>query len=218
MVIDSRNFPARNRNDGGKPSSRLERRGAGQLPGHRAWLVLLVALGAILAFPDARSAASTPTEYQVKAAYLYNFGKFVQWPAKAAAGNSDSFPICVLGQDPFGKALDSAIVGESINGKNVVARRIAKTEEAANCRVLFISSSESSELGRILSALDDASLLTVSDMPDFAQRGGMIHLLLQDQKVRFEVNLDAARRVGLTLSSQLLKLAVTVRIKRKSRE
>ena len=180
--------------------------------------MLLVAPGMILAFPNAPSAASAPTEYEVKAAYLYNFGKFVQWPQKAAANDSGSFPICVLGQDPFGKALDSAIVGESINGKNVVARRIAKAEEAANCRVLFISSSESSELGRILSALDDASLLTVSDMPDFAQRGGMIHLLLQDQKVRFEVNLDAARRVGLTLSSQLLKLAVTVRTKRKSRE
>ena len=216
MLIDSRNFPSSESNGRREPSGQC--RGTGWPPVHWAWLALLVALGVILAFPDARSVASAPTEYQVKAAYLYNFGKFVQWPANATAGNSNSFPICVLGQDPFGKALDSAIVGESINGKNVVARRIAKTEEAANCRVLFISSSESSGLGRILSALDDASLLTVSDMPDFAQRGGMIHLLLQDQRVRFEVNLDAATRVGLTLSSQLLKLAVTVRTMQKSGE
>ena len=151
-----------------------------------------------------------PTDYDVKAAYLYNFGRFVEWPDSVAT-KSDSFNVCVLGQDPFGPALDATLAGETIGGKNVTARRISSPQEAVNCRILFMSSEEGSRLSKIMEALDKGSVLTVSDMPQFSQRGGMIQFVLEGKKVRFEVNLTAVQRAGLSLSSELLKVATTVR-------
>jgi hypothetical protein len=151
-----------------------------------------------------------PTDYDVKAVYLYNFGRFVEWPARVTIKN-DSFTVCVLGQDPFGSALDTALAGESIGGKSVAAKRISTPQEAASCQILFMSSAEESRLSRIIEALDKGAVLTVSDMPQFSQRGGMIQFVLEGKKVRFEVNLTAVQRAGLTLSSELLKVATTVR-------
>jgi hypothetical protein len=152
-----------------------------------------------------------PTDYQVKAAYLYNFGRFVEWPAKVAAAKDDSFTVCVLGEDPFGPALDATLAGETMNGKSVVARRISAPEESSNCQILFVSSAEDRRIDKIIGALKKEAVLTVSDMPRFSQRGGMIQFLLEGNRVRFEVNLSAAQRAGLTLSSELLKIATTVR-------
>lgn len=151
---------------------------------------------------------SAPGEYAVKAAYLYNFGRFVEWPPQATT--EGSFSICVLGMDPFGRVLDGIVAGQTIDGKKVVARRIARSEGAAGCRVIFISSSEAGELTRVLAALANSAVLTVSDMPQFTQSGGMIGFVQQDNRIRFAVNLAAAQRVGLKLSAQLLKLAVNV--------
>lgn len=167
-------------------------------------IVLLVALSSF------RAAAGTPTEYQVKAAYLSNFGRFVEWPSKADV-KPPSFAICVLGTDPFGRALDQAAAGQSIDGMSVIARRLSTPEQAAGCRVLFISTSESDSLPEVLSALSSAGVLTVSDLPQFTERGGMIGFTLQENRVRFEVNLTAAKSAGLALSSQLLKLAASVK-------
>lgn len=149
-----------------------------------------------------------PSEYEVKAAYLYNFGRFVQWPA---AISNDSFTVCVLGQDPFGPALSAIQADETIGGKNVIAERIPKPGDARHCRILFISSSEESRLKQVFAELGDTSVLTVSDLPQFARRGGMIQFSLDGNRVRFEVNLTPAERAGLTLSSELLKLATNVR-------
>lgn len=155
--------------------------------------------------------AGAPTEYQVKAAYLSNFGSFVEWPSKTAAKSVPNFAICVLGMDPFGRALDQAIAGQSVNGMSVIVRRLSTPEQAAGCRVLFISASEGASLNTVLSSLGNAGILTVSDMPQFVERGGMIGFVVQDNRVRFEVNLAAAKSAGLTLSSQLLKLASHVK-------
>ena len=149
------------------------------------------------------------SEYQVKAAYLYNFGKFVEWPPGALAGTQVS--ICVLGQDPFGPALDAALAGERIQGKSVMPRRITKAQEATGCEILYISSSEERRLSDILHTVDHIAILTVSDIPRFALRGGMIQFVLQGKRVRFEVNLTSAQDAGLTLSSELLKVAAEVR-------
>ena len=153
--------------------------------------------------------SSKTTEYQVKAAYLANFSKFVEWPAKLA--KSESFNICVLGQDPFGAALDAAVAGETINRIPLAAKRISRPQDALDCRVLFISSSEEGQWKEILAALKTLSVLTVSDMREFSQRGGIVQFIPDRNRVRFEVNLAAARPLGLMLSSELLKLAVTVR-------
>lgn len=150
-------------------------------------------------------------EYEVKAAYLYNFGKFVEWPATASSSKDNSFSICVLGQDPFGPALDAALAGQSIDGKNVVARRISRPQDAVNCRIAFISTSEENRLKDVLEALDKAAVLTVSDIPQFSTRGGAIQFVLDGKKIRFEVNLTNATDAGLTLSSELLKVATAVR-------
>jgi hypothetical protein len=150
-----------------------------------------------------------PGEYQVKAAYLYNFGRFIAWPAKVATDGS--FNICVLGQDPFGLALNATLADQNIDGKSVVAKRIPDAADALNCRILFISSSEGEHLKRILTTLKDVSVLTVSDLPDFSKSGGMVQFTTEGSRVRFEVNLAAAEHAGLVLSSELLKVAVNVR-------
>jgi hypothetical protein len=172
--------------------------------------VAVVVACAVIAAPILYGQQSNPTEYEVKAAYLYNFGKFVEWPAKARTAD-DSFTICVLGQDPFGTTFDTTIAGENINGKKVVIKRVAKPQDALSCRILFISSSEESRLKEIVATLDKTSVLTVSDIPQFTRRGGMIQFVVEANKVRFEVNLAIAERAGLILSSQLLKVAISVR-------
>jgi hypothetical protein len=174
------------------------------------WAAAVILVWTLVAVPCLWAQGPKPTDYDVKAAYLYNFGRFVEWPDSAAT-KSDSFNVCVLGQDPFGPALDATLAGETIGGKNVTARRISSPQEAVNCRILFMSSEEGSRLSKIMEALDRGSVLTVSDMPQFSQRGGMIQFVLEGKKVRFEVNLTAVQRAGLTLSSELLKVATTVR-------
>ncbi len=177
----------------------------------RRFLLAAVALPSVLGVPGAYSQESAHTEYEVKAAYLYNFGSFVEWPAQFTVVKRDFFTICVLGQDPFGRTLDATFAGESIAGKNVVAKRISKPQEAMDCQILFISSSEEHGLKEIVAALAKTSVLTVSDMSQFARRGGMVQFVLEGTKVRFEVNLTAAEHAGLRLSAQLLKLAVNAR-------
>jgi YfiR/HmsC-like len=147
-----------------------------------------------------------PSEYDVEAAYLFNFSKFITWPA-----DSGSLSICVLGDDPFGPALDKIVTGEKVAGKSVVDKRITRSEEASSCSILYISASEASRLSRILLAVKDAPVLTVSDLPDFLDRGGMIQFVLRDSRVRFAVNLAPTQHDGLALSSELLKVAVSVR-------
>ena len=195
--------------------------------GGTRWLFPAIAVVACIFFeaPNLRAQAPKPTEYEVEAAYLSNFGRFVEWSARAGtspgqvnAGQSgavpssnDPFYVCVLGQDPFGPLLDTALRGETIGGAPMVARRLAGPEEAAGCRILFLSSSKDSQLTTILPALVTSHILTVSDVPGFTRRGGMIQFVLSGNRVRFEINLAAAQRAGLTLSSELLKVAVTVR-------
>lgn len=160
--------------------------------------------------PLSLEAQAKPSEYEVKAAYLYNFGKFVEWPAKIEEGDK-TFVICLLGQDPFGPALDATIAGETVRNKMVVAKRVSRVQEATACQILFVSSSEESRLKQILTALDRMSVLTVSDMAQFTDRGGMIQFVTQESHVHFEINLPAAERAGLAVSSELLKVATGVR-------
>jgi len=151
-----------------------------------------------------------PTEYEVEAAYLSNFGRFIE-SSQRPVTTGDSFGICVYGQDPFGSLLDAALKGESIGGAPMMARRITALDEIPGCRILFISQSKENQLPVILDSLRHAGVLTVSDIAGFTRRGGMIEFVLEGNRVRFEINVAAAQRAGLALSSQLLKLAVTVR-------
>jgi hypothetical protein len=150
-----------------------------------------------------------PTEPEVEAAYLYNFGKFVSWPTDRVVATKQ-FEICILGKDPFGKVLDATVVGERIGGRTIKVRGLAQLPQAGSCSILFVSSSEETRLAPILASAHRLSLLTVSDVRHFAERGGVIGLLVHKDRVRFEVNRRAAERCHLQLSSELLKVAVRV--------
>jgi hypothetical protein len=175
------------------------------------WLVPIVAIVTGPAFfcSFATGQQSKPGEYQVKAVYLYNFGRFIQWPESAT--KDESFVICVLGEDPFGPVLDATLAGEAIENRKLIARRIANPRDAGACRILYISSSEARHIKEILIPLGKSAVLTVSDMPDFTSDGGMIQFVVTEKKVRFQVNLTAAEKAGLTFSSQLLKVATDIK-------
>lgn len=178
---------------------------------HRALAALAAALW-MLTTPvvSMRAQQIQASEDRVKAAYIYNFGRYVRWPAVRDVDEDRSFPICVFDHDRFGSTLDSTLAGESLNGKPVVIRRIQTPREAAQCRVLFIGVSQRSHLDEILAALEQSPVLTVSDMDDFSRRGGMIQFVLDGGRVRFGVNLKTAQNAQLALSSELLRVAVTV--------
>ncbi len=165
-------------------------------------------LGVISAAGHPALDPSQPTQYDVEAAYLFDFGRFISWPQPRSA--DAPFVICILGENPFGSALDSTIAGEVLRGRKVEDRRITRAQDALPCSILYISSSEASRLNKILAAIQHAPVLTVSDMPDFAEHGGMVQFVLRDGRVRFEVNLASAQQVGLSMSSELLKVAVEV--------
>ena len=155
-------------------------------------------------------AQNGPTEYQVKAAFIYNFARFVEWPTQSFADASSPMVIGLLGDNPFGKNMDAFIAGKEINGHPLQFKELASPAEAVNCQILFISKSEKSRLPNILAGLSTASVLTVSDLDNFADKGGMIYLFLDDQRrVRFQIDNDTAKKAGLTISSKLLELAVT---------
>ncbi|MGH9354852.1 MAG: YfiR family protein, partial [Terriglobia bacterium] len=120
------------------------------------------------------------------------------------------FPVCVLGNDPFGSTLDATVAGEFLDGKPMVAHRILSARDASGCRILFISASEKARMGEVLRSVRVMPMLTVSDAPRFLEKGGMIQLTLIQGRVRFEVNLGAAESAGLKLSSELLKVAASV--------
>lgn len=158
-----------------------------------------------------RAQNSQPTEYQIKAAFIYNFARFVDWPTQAFADASSPLIIGVLGKNDFGSSLAQTINGKSIHGHPLEFKLFPSLAQAANCQVLFISASEKNHLSKIISTLGSASILTVSETDDFIAQGGMINLRIVDDKVRFEINNSAAKSAGLTVSSKLLTLATNVR-------
>jgi hypothetical protein len=177
-------------------------------------IILAVLLAICLAAIPCASAQGRPhpTEYQLKAQYLTDFGRFVKkWGNRPMPGPDESFDICVLGQDPFGPALDLSVRGENIGGAPLVVRRIAQPLDATGCRILFIAASEARELTAILGAIGTAPVLTVSDIPGFVRDGGIVEFVPDGNRVKFEINLAIAQRAGLSLSSDLLKVARIVR-------
>lgn len=152
--------------------------------------------------------SSTFKEYQVKAAFLYYFGKFVEWPETAFGGANSSFVMCILGEDPFGKELETVIQGKLIQKRPILIRRIQKTSEVEACHLLFISSSEQKNISEALSVTEGAGVLAVGETPRFIEQGGAIQFLLRDNKVRFAINMTRTTQAGLKMSSQLLKLAI----------
>lgn len=175
-------------------------------PAWRAAVLLLVCLAA-LTFP-ARAQDTGPTEYQIKAAFLYNFVKFVQWPTQAYSTATSPIVIGVLGENVFGDDLEKAIRNKVIGNRPLQFKAFDSVEEVTNCHVLFINAPERSRIPQILAALRGRSILTVGESGRFMQEGGMINFIIVNRRVCFQINNPAARQAGLILSSDLLNLAV----------
>jgi hypothetical protein len=206
------------------PSARakgaIQRSGDGQIRSDRRVRVrgrflaggfLLLSLAGMGNLGAVSARAQGPGEYQVKAAFLYNFTKFVEWPAGISRNNGDSLMVCVMGEDPFDHALEEVVKGKNLNGKPFEVRHVSKVQEARSCQVLFVSSSERRKVRSILEGLKGASVLTVGDTPGDAKQGCIIGFLIEDNKVRFEINVRAANLANLKVSSKLLSLAKVVR-------
>ncbi|MGE3578653.1 MAG: YfiR family protein [Vicinamibacterales bacterium] len=148
-------------------------------------------------------------EFEVKAAYLFNFSRFVTWPGAETPARSD-FAICVLGRDPFGASLDSTLAGAMVRTRPVTARRIASAEDGVACEIVFVAASENARVGAVLAAFRRMPVLTVGDAPDFVERGGMVQFVVSQGRVRFRVNMAAAEEAGLALSADLLRVASAV--------
>lgn len=176
--------------------------------GWRGTLTWFAACWALLA---PLPAAEWTKESDVKAALLYNFTQFAEWPPSAFESTDDPFVIGVIGRDPLGGVLDKLVEHESVGGHRIVVARYRSVETAREAHVLYISSSERAELSRILPALEGYPILTVADFDGFLERGGMIALQRgRNQKIRIRVNLDAARAASLTFSAKLLRVVEIV--------
>jgi hypothetical protein len=165
-------------------------------------------LAALLLLPAAAQAQGG-VEYAVKANYLYKFGPFVAWPPRAFATPASPFVVCVVGADPFGAALDEAVRGQTVNGRAVRVRRLAAVSAGDGCQVAYIGRSSAQSAGEALRLLQGAPVLTVTDERSGID-GGVVHFVLRDGRVRFTLDLAAARAAGLALSSKLITLAVAV--------
>jgi len=152
--------------------------------------------------------AAAPTEYQIKAAFLFNFAKFVEWPPDAFPAPNSPLVIGVLGDNPFGEDLERTVKGKAINTHSFLVKPIHSAAEGTNCEIVFICSSEKQRLPQIISCLKSNSVLTVGEMDGFTASGGIINFVIRANKVRFEINDDAAKNARLKISSKLTSLAV----------
>jgi len=178
----------------------------------RVRLVFWLVLATQAAVPQIAAAqGDSAGEYELKAAILYNLTRFVEWPASAYPNAQAPTILCILGRDPFGESLASMVSKQTPNGRLVQIRHVRNDKEVGGCHVLYISSSERKQVVQILSTAAGSNILTVGEIAQFAARGGMVQFGLEDKEVRFDVNLDAALRAGLKISSRLLVLARVVK-------
>ena len=154
---------------------------------------------------------SVSLEYQVKAAFILNFAKFVDWPSQTFSNTQSPVVIGVLGQNPFGGVLEETIQNQTLNSRLFIVKYSPNLQELKTCQIIFISQSEKGSVRDILSQLRGSSVLTVSDVDNFAENGGIIHFIREENKVRFEINREAAEQANLKISSKLLSLAQIVK-------
>ncbi len=190
-----------------------------KLRSHRHWsnwlaprsaCVALLLVGAWVLPVRGVDAQQGPTEYQVKAAYVLNFLKFVEWPGDSNADIHERWIIGIVGENPFGDELTQIITGKTVQGHELGVRQFQPGEDFRVCQVLFISASEKKRLPTILAALNGLSVLTVGDMDHFVESGGTIQFVMEEKRVRFAIDISASSRARLKVSSKLLSLARTV--------
>ena len=166
-------------------------------------MVILPSLG----FEAHAQESSVSSEYLIKAGFIYNFANLVQWPANAFTQPDSPIVIGILGEDPFGTVLDRVLAGKKVNGRIFLVKRLKSVPDLKECHIVFVSSSEMAHLAEAIHLVKGMPILTIGEIPGFARRGGIINLFLEDNKVHFEVNVEAAKEADLNISSRLLALA-----------
>jgi hypothetical protein len=156
----------------------------------------------------AAAAQTKATEAELKAAFLYNFTKFVEWPPSAFPSEDSAFRLCVFGQDPFGRILDVLVQGETVKSRRLVVARPSQIQDLKTCHVLFISRSERGRLEEIFASLRGASVLTVGETDGFLDQGGLINFVRQSEKIRFEIREQPEDPESPKISSKLMRLAI----------
>ena len=174
-------------------------------------LLLLAGSVAFLQSVECGLSSDAFTEYQVKALFLLNFTKYVDWPTNAFAGAETPITIGVVGENKIGAELEKIIPGRSANGRPIALKVIENSGDLAQCQILFIGNSETKRQREILTSLRKAPVLTVGETGQFLDEGGMINFVLKEGKVRLEINLASARKANLQISSKLLSVADTVK-------
>jgi len=176
------------------------------------WVALGLLAGAVFLFNPLRTCAEgdDESEYQVKLAFLYNFAQFVEWPADAFHDPAAPFTICVAGQDPFQGEIGQGLRGHTAGGHLVEIKKLKRDENPRACQMIFVRAGDRKLVGRLLTDLRGSSTLTVGETKGFADLGGVINLVVEENKLRFEINLGAARQTRLKISSKLLALAKIV--------
>ena len=148
-----------------------------------------------------------PSEYQVKAKYLYNLARFVDWPEHTFADSNSSYIIGILGEDPFGIDLEKTVEGKKVKGRNFSVKRFKNCTHLEFCHILFINLGNPRKLHEAIKKIDDKNILTVGDTENFAHNGGIINFIIKEKKIRFQVNLQAAETSDIQISSKILRQA-----------
>ena len=172
---------------------------------------LIAFCGLLLRAGNVSGGEVSMTEYQVKALFLLNFTKYVDWPATAFAETNSPIVIGLYGENKFGDALVKAVEGRTVSGRQIVIQPIEKNGDPGKCQILFIGDSEKNHLGEILDKIKALPVLTVGESDQFLEQGGMIHFVKKEGKIRLEISLEAARRAKLEISSKLLGVADVVK-------
>ena len=183
-------------------------------PIHRGWKWKAIRLFGLMFFLLGNvvvHAQTSMSEYQVKALFLCNFVKYVTWPAEAMPGATSPIVIGILGQDNFDDSLTHAVEGKNINGREIVIKHFSAGDDLSGCAILFVSSSENSRLGQILSKASTLPILTVGESDSFLQSGGIINFMLKEGKIHLAINLASAQKAKLQISSKLLSVADVVK-------
>ena len=173
-------------------------------------ILCLILFAALSLSQHAGAESNAPSEYQVKAAFLYNFLKFVEWPERHSTVSNALITLCILGNDPFGNIMNG-FKDKQVAGKKIFLRQMRSTSGIRDCEALFISGSEKGDVEAIAELASGLHILTIGDTERFAQKGVIINMFMENNKVRFEINIDAAKQAGLRIDSRLLNLATIVR-------
>jgi hypothetical protein len=175
-------------------------------------LIAACVMCATLALPSRAQTvdSSDSSEYLIKAGFTYNFAKLMDWPASTFPQPDSPIVIGILGNDPFGSTLESVLAGKKVNERSFVIKHLKWGTDIKGCNILYVSTSEASHLDEIFHLLKGLPILTIGQMPGFARRGGIVNFVIENDKVRFEVNVEAAKQADISISSRLLTLAKIV--------